>query len=66
MKISTVIYQHLKQKNMTMYRLAKTSGLTYVAVYQLMQGQKDAKISTLIKIADVLDFSLDEFRREVK
>lgn len=63
MNISKAINEHMQQKGLTIYRLAKESGLNYSALYLLINdSSRDARISTLIKIADALDISLDEFR----
>lgn len=61
--ISKNINDLLIKNNMTSYELAKKTGLTTNTIYQLAKGtSKDVKLSTLIKIADALDISLDEFR----
>lgn len=63
MKLSDKINYLLNENNITAYELAKKSGLTTNAIYQLAKGtSKDVKLSTLIKVADALDISLDEFR----
>lgn len=63
MSISNKINDLLIKNNLTAYELAKKSDLTTNAIYQLAKGtSKDVKLSTLIKIADALDISLDEFR----
>lgn len=53
----------LDQKNMTAYRLSKLSGISKENLSQLKLGKlKSMKFETVVKIADALDVSLDEFR----
>lgn len=63
MNVSATINRILEKNHMTAYALSRKTGLTTAAIYQLAKGtSKDVKLSTLIKIADALDISLDEFR----
>ncbi|QFG46669.1 helix-turn-helix transcriptional regulator [Lapidilactobacillus dextrinicus] len=64
MNVSTTINRVLEEHHMTAYGLSRKTGLPTATIYQLEKGiSKDVKLSTLIKIADALDISLDEFRK---
>lgn len=53
----------LNKKQMTIYELAKKSGITASTIYNMKYGNIiDPKFGLMEKIADVLDVSLDEFR----
>ncbi|HEM4402293.1 TPA: helix-turn-helix transcriptional regulator [Streptococcus suis] len=50
---------------MTIYALAKKAGINYSMLAELKSGKKkDMMFSNVIKIADALGASLDEFRKE--
>lgn len=51
----------LKEKNITIYRLGKISGVPQQTIRNLKLGI-DMKFSNVVKIADALDISLDELR----
>ncbi len=53
----------LSQKKISIYRLSKITGISRQTFYALKDGKfDDLKFSTMKKIADALDISLDEFR----
>lgn len=53
----------LAQKKMTKYELAKRAGLNQNSLIDLKKGRKKSlKFADMVKIADALDVSLDEFR----
>lgn len=57
------IERFLTKKNMTMYQLSKKSGLNQNSLIDLKSGRKKSlKFDDVVKIADALDISLDEFR----
>ncbi|GAB6688937.1 hypothetical protein BOVMAS28_11530 [Streptococcus uberis] len=52
-----------KEKGWTLYRLAKEADITLSLIYTLKNSKsKTVTFETMVKIADVLDVSLDEFR----
>lgn len=54
----------LAQKKMTKYELAKRAGLNQNSLIDLKKGRKKSlKFADMVKIADALDISLDEFRK---
>ncbi|MTC88005.1 helix-turn-helix domain-containing protein [Streptococcus uberis] len=57
------IERFLSKKNMTMYQLSKKSGLNQNSLIDLKSGRKKSlKFDDVVKIADALGISLDEFR----
>ena len=55
----------LAEKKMTKYELAKKAGLNQNSLIDLKKGRKKSlKFDDVVKIADVLDVSLDEFRKD--
>lgn len=55
----------LAEKKMTKYKLAKKAGLNQNSLIDLKKGRKKSlKFDDVVKIADVLDVSLDEFRKD--
>lgn len=59
-----VIEKELKKQNMRVSDLAKKAGVNYPMLAELKSGKKkDLKFSNVVKIADALDVSLDEFRK---
>ena len=57
----------LAKKKITKYELAKKAGLNQNSLIDLKKGRKKSlKFDDVVKIADVLDVSLDEFRKENK
>lgn len=55
----------LAKKNISAFQVAKEAGLSKNVLYEMKSGRtKDVKFSTMCKIADALDVSLDEFRPE--
>lgn len=51
----------MKQKNMTAYKLSKESGVKESALSRILNKKTpDPQISTVIKIANALDVSIDE------
>ncbi|HEM3683743.1 TPA: helix-turn-helix transcriptional regulator [Streptococcus suis] len=58
------IEKMLLERRMTAYALAKRSGVNYQMLAELKSGKKkDVLFSNVVKIADALDVSLDEFRK---
>ncbi|MDE1692438.1 helix-turn-helix transcriptional regulator [Streptococcus suis] len=50
-------------RGLTIYALAKKAGVNYQMLAELKSGRKkDMMFSNVVKIADALDVSLDEFR----
>lgn len=57
-------YELLLEKNMTIYKLYKNSGLDRDNVYNLIRGKNaDVKLSTLEAICETIGISLEEFFR---
>jgi putative transcriptional regulator len=53
----------LDEKQMTTYQLSKLTGISEQSLSKLRNGKsKDLVFSSVVKIADALDISLDEFR----
>lgn len=51
-------------RGMTIYALAKNAGLNYSMLAELKSGKKkDMMFSNVVKIADALDVSTEEFRK---
>ena len=66
-----MLHKHIKrickEKNITGYQLSKMTGISNSLLYKILrEDTADPQISTLIKIADALDVTLDELvgRRE--
>lgn len=54
----------LVERKMTKYELAKKAGLNQNSLIDLKKGRKKSlKFDDVVKIADVLEVSLDEFRK---
>lgn len=62
-----VLKEIREQKNITRYRLAKLTGVPQ-STLQMIENSEDPNptFKTMCKIADALDISLDELRRENK
>lgn len=61
--LSGKIQEKLDEKGKTAYWLAKKAGIGFGALYPLLSGKRtEPTFSTMEKIADALDVSLDEFR----
>ncbi|QQP71177.1 helix-turn-helix transcriptional regulator [Carnobacterium sp. CS13] len=59
------IKKQLKEKNLTIYELTKKAGIAQNTLYELKSGRvSDLRFNTVCKIADALEVSLDEFRKE--
>ena len=55
----------LAERKMTKYELAKKAGLNQNSLIDLKKGwKKSLKFDDVVKIADALDVSLDEFRKD--
>ena len=53
----------LKEKGISVYRLSKLAGISHQALSSLKTGKsKSPSFGMMVKIADTLDISLDEFR----
>jgi len=60
-----MLHKHIKrickEKNITGYQLSKMTGISNSLLYKILrEDTADPQISTLIKIADALDVTLDE------
>ena len=54
--------QLLNEKGLSKYRLEKESGITHSALrYIFNEVNKDVKFSTIVKVCNVLNISLQEF-----
>lgn len=61
--LSEKIQEKLDEKGKTAYWLAKKAGIGFGALYPLLSGKRtEPTFSTMEKLADALDVSLDEFR----
>ncbi|GIC70584.1 helix-turn-helix domain-containing protein [Fructobacillus tropaeoli] len=57
------IEKQLNKKNKTAYWLAKETGLPYQSIYSIKRNKnQQPSFSYMVKIADALEISLDEFR----
>lgn len=62
--VSLRLYELLSEKNMTIYKLYKNSGLDRDNVYNLVRGKNaDVKLSTLEAICETIGISLEKFFR---
>lgn len=52
----------LIDRGMTVTELAEKTGISYNTLMNI--GKRDLSFSRMVKIADVLDVSLDEFRKD--
>jgi DNA-binding phage protein len=53
----------LNEKNISIYRLAKMAGVQRETLYSMKRtGTESPKFDTMVKIADALGVSLDEFK----
>ena len=61
--LSENIHEKLDEKGKPAYWLAKKAGIGFGALYPLLSGKRtEPTFSTMERIADALDVSLDEFR----
>ncbi|MER0122887.1 helix-turn-helix domain-containing protein [Streptococcus sp. ZJ93] len=59
------IKQIMDEKGMTMYAVSKKAGINQNVLIDLKAGRsKRIYFDNMVKIADALDVSLDEFRKE--
>ena len=58
--------QHRERKGLTVRRLAEVSGIHYVTLVRLENGQMDPKLSTLLKLTKALGISIAELVVEPK
>lgn len=59
--LSKNIIKFAEEKNITIYRLAKDSGLSISYVWEICKGKKrNPSIGTISKIAKVLNTTVDE------
>lgn len=64
MTLSENIKKIAKEKNVTMYRIAKDGELSMSYVWEIVQGKKmNPSIKIVKKIADVLDTTIDELMK---
>ena len=60
---SGLIKKMLDDKQITTYQLSKLTGISEQSFSKLRNGlSKELSFSSMVKIADALDISLDEFR----
>jgi len=50
--------QEMLKKHLSQYALAKKAGLKYQVVSRILQGAPNAEVSTLSKMADIVDLRL--------
>lgn len=61
MSISDSLRRLRKARGLTQQRLAEKAGVSMIVVTKIEQGTtKDPAMSSLVKMADVLDVSIDE------
>lgn len=60
------IQTQLDKKHITVYRLAKLTGIPNNTLYEYKNNDVQPTFNNMIKIADALDVSLDVFRKGVK
>ena len=60
-KILAKIYELLQERNWTLYRLAKASGITYSSLNSMFNKNTQPTIYTLEKICTSLDITLADF-----
>lgn len=60
-----LIQKELKKQGMTAYRLSKITGLSQNTLQNYKHGHEPS-FSNVVKIADALGVSLDEFRSDKK
>ena len=60
-----LVQAQLDKKHITVYRLAKLTGIPNNTLYEYKNNGVEPSFSNMVKIADALDVSLDVFR-EVK
>ena len=59
------INKHLIKNDLTIYELTKKANIAQNTLYELKSGRvNDLRFSTVCKIADALNISLDEIRKE--
>lgn len=55
----------VNKSGLTPHGVAKKAGIDHTVIYKILSGErKDIYLSSAIKIADALEISLDEFRKE--
>lgn len=54
----------IDERGWTIYRLAKESGVTVSALYNIGKKRQGPYVETAVKLADALNVSLDELVRE--
>lgn len=52
----------LKKRNLSANKLEKMCGIQRGNIIRIMNGKQEPYFETMVKIADALDISLDEFR----
>lgn len=62
--IENNIQRLIEERGWTIYRLAKESGVTVSALYNIGKKRQGPYVETLVKLADALNVSLDELVRE--
>lgn len=56
------VASQLKQKEMSIYRLSKITGIPENTLYGYKNNGVEPSFSNMVKIADALDVSLDVFK----
>lgn len=61
MEIGTNLKKILEGKNITAYKISKDLNINESLIYQILRGEvKNPRVSTLKKIADYLEVTVDE------
>ncbi|WP_205272283.1 helix-turn-helix domain-containing protein [Lactococcus taiwanensis] len=62
-----IIEEKLTEKNMSIYRLSKLSGVSTQSLSAIKLGQsKKPSFEIVVKIAEVLDIDLNQFKKKGK
>lgn len=59
-----LVQKQLDKQSMSIYRLSKLTGILDNTLYSYSRGISQPSFSNVVKIADALGVSLDEFREE--
>lgn len=57
-----LVQKQLDKQSMSIYRLSKLTGILDNTLYSYSRGISEPSFTNMVKIADVLGVSLDEFR----
>ncbi|OFZ45785.1 MAG: hypothetical protein A2381_09290 [Bdellovibrionales bacterium RIFOXYB1_FULL_37_110] len=64
--VGELLKKYRKEKKITQEELAKFAGLSRIGVLKLENNEGDIKVSTLIKISNLLGFDLMLKKRAIK